>query len=90
MPTHRAAFFMDRFRREEKLLGPNEKAAVDYVIALLAAAPKVAAPGYKLVPVSSLGIAGIGRKHFGNPIPQAWYLAAKELLEAASARSKIC
>jgi hypothetical protein len=26
---------MERFKREEKLLGPNEQAAVDYVIALL-------------------------------------------------------
>lgn len=32
-------------------------------------------------PVSALSIAGIGLKHFGNPIPKAWYSAAKELLE---------
>lgn len=35
MTAHRAAFFMERFKREEKLLGPNEKAAVDFVIAML-------------------------------------------------------
>lgn len=35
MTAARAAFFMDRFRREEKLLGPNERAAVDFVIAML-------------------------------------------------------
>ncbi|UOF78429.1 hypothetical protein [Caudoviricetes sp.] len=40
MTAHRAAFFMDRFRREEKLLGPNEKAAVDFVIAMLEAQSK--------------------------------------------------
>jgi len=35
MTTERAAYFMRRFKRDEKLLGPNEQAAVDYVIALL-------------------------------------------------------
>ena len=33
--AHRAAYFMERFKREEKLLGPNEQAAVDFVIAML-------------------------------------------------------
>lgn len=35
MTAERAAYFMRRFKHEEKLLGPNEQAAVDYVIALL-------------------------------------------------------
>lgn len=35
MTAHRAVYFMERFKREEKLLGPNEQAAIDYVIALL-------------------------------------------------------
>ena len=33
--------------------------------------------------VSWMALAGIGRKHFGNPIPQAWYDAARELLSDA-------
>jgi hypothetical protein len=32
------------------------------------------------VPVSGLKLAVIGVKHFGNPIPQQWYAAARELL----------
>lgn len=40
MTAHRAAYFMERFKREEKLLGPNEKAAVDFVISMLEAQPK--------------------------------------------------
>ena len=35
----RALYFMERFKREEKLLGPHEQAAVDFVIGLLSAAP---------------------------------------------------
>jgi hypothetical protein len=35
MTAERAAYFMRRFKKEEKLLGPNEQAAVDYVIELL-------------------------------------------------------
>lgn len=30
-----------------------------------------------------LTLAAIGHKHFGNPIPQEWYAAAKELLASA-------
>lgn len=41
------------------------------------------------VPLSSwakgIGLAVIGRRHFGNPIPQEWYSAARELLELAAA-----
>ena len=36
MTADRATYFMRRFKHEEKLLGPNEQAAIDYVIALLA------------------------------------------------------
>lgn len=32
-----------------------------------------------------LTLAVIGHKHFGNPIPQAWYAAAKELLASTPA-----
>ena len=40
MTAHRAAYFMDRFKREEKLLGPNEQAAVDFVTAMLNTHPQ--------------------------------------------------
>jgi hypothetical protein len=30
-------------------------------------------------PLGGIGKAAIGEKYFGNPIPEAWYLAAKEL-----------
>lgn len=36
MSPERATYFMRRFKSEEKLLGPNEQAAVDYVLSLLA------------------------------------------------------
>lgn len=35
MTASRAAYFMERFKKEEKLLGPNEQAAVDFVIEML-------------------------------------------------------
>lgn len=35
MTPRRAAFFMERFLKEEKLLGPNEQAALNFVIAML-------------------------------------------------------
>lgn len=35
MTAQRAAFFMARFKREEKMLGPNEQAAIDFVIKML-------------------------------------------------------
>lgn len=35
MTTERAAYFIERFKREEKLLGPNEQAALDFVLARL-------------------------------------------------------
>lgn len=38
MTAQRAVYFMERFRHEEKLLGPNEQAALDFVIAMLEAA----------------------------------------------------
>lgn len=37
------------------------------------------------VPVDGLHLAVIGRNHFGNPIPQEWYAAARELLASTSA-----
>ena len=39
MTAERAAYFMDRFRHEEKLLGPNEQAAVAFVIDMLTTQP---------------------------------------------------
>ena len=35
MTVRRAVYFMERFKREEKLLGPNEQAALDFVISML-------------------------------------------------------
>jgi hypothetical protein len=35
MNAARAAYFMRRFKHEEKMLGPNEQAALDYVINML-------------------------------------------------------
>lgn len=37
MTASRAAFFVERFLREEKLLGPNEQAALQFVLARIAA-----------------------------------------------------
>ncbi len=42
MSPERAAYFMRRFKSEEKLLGPNEQAAVDYVLSLLAQHDRIA------------------------------------------------
>lgn len=42
MTAERASYFMRRFLKEEKLLGPNEQAAMHYVISLLAATQPVA------------------------------------------------
>lgn len=42
MSAERAAYFMRRFRQEEKLLGPNEQAACDFILAMLATPPKPA------------------------------------------------
>jgi hypothetical protein len=49
-------------------------------ITTIAAAAFVRAHGItKAEPLTGLHLAVIGRKHFGNPIPQAWYAAAREL-----------
>jgi hypothetical protein len=40
MTAHRAAYFMERFKHEEKMLGPNEQAALDFVISMLEAQPE--------------------------------------------------
>lgn len=50
MTASRASFFMERFLKEEKLLGPNEQAALHFVIDLLAT-PQAA-------PTSSQAVAG--------------------------------
>lgn len=52
MTAGRASFFMERFLKEEKLLGPNEQAALHFVIDMLAApAQAVAVPeGWAWVP----------------------------------------
>lgn len=39
MSARKAAYFMQRFKREEKLLGPNERLAIEFVLALLDAQP---------------------------------------------------
>lgn len=39
MNPARATYFLERFKREEKMLGPHEQWALDYTIALLAASP---------------------------------------------------
>ncbi|WP_221885599.1 hypothetical protein, partial [Pseudomonas aeruginosa] len=44
MSPERAAYFMRRFKSEEKLLGPNEQAAVDYVLSLLAQHDRIVGP----------------------------------------------
>ena len=36
MDANRAAYFIKRFKHEEKMLGPNEQAACDFVLAMLA------------------------------------------------------
>lgn len=35
MTAQRAVFFLERFKREEKMLGPNEQAALDFAILAL-------------------------------------------------------
>jgi len=44
MTPSRAAYFMERFKREEKLLGPNEQAALTYVIDMLEKATAIQQP----------------------------------------------
>lgn len=39
MTADRAAYLMRRFKSEEKMLGPNEQAAIDYVLGLLSTRP---------------------------------------------------
>jgi hypothetical protein len=69
MTAHRAAYFMERFKHEEKLLGPNEQAALDFVISMLEAQPEQE-------PVAWLQI-GVGPLHDGDVIarttkPKEW------------------
>lgn len=42
----------------------------------------IPSPVRSVTPLSGLAIAGIGVKHFGNPIPQSWFPAARELQAA--------
>lgn len=39
MSAHKAAYFIRRFKQEEKMLGPNEQLALDFVLSMLTAAP---------------------------------------------------
>lgn len=53
--------------------------------AMLAIAPTPAAQSAGQEAVSGFVLAEIGRKHFGNPIPKAWYAAARHLLREYAA-----
>ncbi|WP_313645300.1 hypothetical protein [Stenotrophomonas sp.] len=55
------------------------QAGIEITVTPLYAAPVAAAP------VDGLHLAVIGRAHFGNPIPQEWYAAARELLASTPA-----
>lgn len=39
MTADRAVYFLERFKREEKMLGPNEQKALDFAIAALRHTP---------------------------------------------------
>lgn len=43
-------------------------------------ADKPTNPHLEKIEPNGLAISAIGRDHFGNPIPQAWYTAAKEVI----------
>ena len=45
MNAERAAYFIDRFKREEKWLGPHEQWALDFILATLRSAETSAAVG---------------------------------------------
>ena len=40
MTAERSIYFLERFKRDEKLLGPNEQLALDFAINALAPAPQ--------------------------------------------------
>jgi hypothetical protein len=70
MRVERAAFFMRRFKSEEKLLGPNEQAALDFVIEMLTCQ----AQRTEQEPVGEFGWAAnipntIGEVHWKNGSP---------------------
>lgn len=48
MSARKAAYFMQRFKREEKLLGPNEQLAIEFVLALLDAQQATPEPRTRL------------------------------------------
>lgn len=70
MDAKRATFFLERFKRDEKMLGPNEQAALDFAIAALTQ-PKV--PLYVLDAVDALNRADLWdhannlERYFGLP-----------------------
>jgi hypothetical protein len=57
----------------------------DEITALREALAEQPAP---VQPVSGFGLAAIGQKHFGNPIPKAWYAAARELMAGQPAQQE--
>lgn len=80
MTAQRAVYFMERFKHEEKLLGPNEQAALDFVIAMLEAptatpapAPAPGAPEH-LPTVEH--IRELAREHAGQIMEQAQVFAS--------------
>jgi hypothetical protein len=62
-------------------LDESDAALMDFARNLLAAQTPAPQEGDERA-VSGLELAVIGMKHFGNPIPKAWYAAARELLAA--------
>ena len=61
MTAHRAAYFMERFKHEEKLLGPNEQAALDFVISMLEAQPEQEPVAYLVTgPYEKMAFSDIG------------------------------
>jgi hypothetical protein len=68
MTAKRAEFFMRRFKHIEKLFGPNEQAALDYVLAMLAAAPQP-----EQEPVAYLCENAVGHKYFRWKKPSSTY-----------------
>ena len=72
MTAERAEYFMLRFKKEEKLLGPNEQAALDFVIDMLATPPaQPAVPIAELVDIlneASESICASARQPLGDEL----------------------
>jgi hypothetical protein len=64
MTPQRASYFMERFKREEKLLGPNERAAIDYVVAMLqsTAQPDHIVDANKMAPLTNEDIVALAHR----------------------------